>query len=524
MKDDKSIDGLVIRRAKESRAAASDFLKPVEVFDFNKIEESEKKAKKNKKKDNKKNSGKIEETEEFSIKKTKKKEKKKVSKARKIITSILLSIVLLVIAAIVYLVVWGNDIIQKITGGSSSIWDAFTLLSEDYTPLQKDSNGRTNILIFGTSGYNMEGDEGRGVHDGAQLTDSIMVLSIDQNTGDIAMTSLPRDLKASPTCTATGKINEVYWCNNIRKDNEEGGARALMNEVTKILGIDFQYYVHVNWGSLIQIVNILDGINVTLDERVKDISNTIGTFEPGVTYTINGEQALAIARERKSTRGGDFSRGKNQQFVLIGIKNRLYEKELSIVDMVNLASTLGDNLRTNLSLEDFKTAAHLTYTFDFDTMRQIPLVDYNRNIYYFTTGNINGISYVLPNAGVNNYGAIQNYIRTQLSGTPVEREGARIMVLNGTGESGLAAKTRDELISQGYNVVKIDNAPESEYHYDLVFQLNANTPETAKTLAREKGIYVEESNYITEQIDCTDIDIVYIIGKIPEEDTETKTE
>ena len=198
MKDDKSIDGLVIRRAKESRAAASDFLKPVEVFDFNKIEESEKKAKKNKKKDNKKNSGKIEETEEFSIKKTKKKEKKKVSKARKIITSILLSIVLLVIAAIVYLVVWGNDIIQKITGGSSSIWDAFTLLSEDYTPLQKDSNERTNILIFGTSGYNMEGDEGRGVHDGAQLTDSIMVLSIDQNTGDIAMTSLPRDLKASP--------------------------------------------------------------------------------------------------------------------------------------------------------------------------------------------------------------------------------------------------------------------------------------------------------------------------------------
>ena len=55
----------------------------------------------------------------------------------------------------------------------------------------------------------MEGEEGNGVHDGAQLTDSIMAISLDQNTGDIAMLSLPRDLKASPTCTASGKFTEV---------------------------------------------------------------------------------------------------------------------------------------------------------------------------------------------------------------------------------------------------------------------------------------------------------------------------
>ena len=121
----------------------------------------------------------------------KKNGKKKPSKKRKIITITALVIVLLMIGVVVWAIFWGNDIIAKITGGRGNIFD---FLVESYEPLKTDENGRTNILAIGTGGYNMDGDEGNGVHDGAQLTDSIMLISFDQKTGDVAMISLPRDL------------------------------------------------------------------------------------------------------------------------------------------------------------------------------------------------------------------------------------------------------------------------------------------------------------------------------------------
>ena len=80
---------------------------------------------------------------------------------------------LLVVGGVGYF--YGNQIITKITGGKSNLFDfVSTIVSEKYTPLKADANGQTNIAIFGTSGYDMSGNEGRGVHDGAQLTDSLM--------------------------------------------------------------------------------------------------------------------------------------------------------------------------------------------------------------------------------------------------------------------------------------------------------------------------------------------------------------
>ncbi len=246
----------------EITTTSADFLKPVQAFNFDE------------------QTGELKAAENPAKPAKPKKEKKPISKKRKIITSIILAIVIILIIGVIWLILWGNDIIAKITGGQGNIFDLFT---EHYEELKTDKNGRTNILAFGTSGYNMEGEEGNGIHDGAQLTDSIMVISLDQKTGDIAMLSLPRDLKASSTCTATGKINEIYWCNNIEGDDEKAGANALTEEVSSILDIDFQYYAHLNWGSLIQIVDTLGGINVTLDEDIQDYYYTGAVFEAGVS-------------------------------------------------------------------------------------------------------------------------------------------------------------------------------------------------------------------------------------------------
>lgn len=141
----------------------------------------------------------------------------------------------------------GDAIISRLTNGNSGLWDAFHSLVSEEVPFETDEHGRTNVLIFGTEGYDMAGSAHGGTHDGAQLTDSIMVISFDQKTKDVALLSLPRDLKVSMACSA-GKINEVFWCNNQGGDNEEAGALALAEQLGEIIGIDFQYWAHVNWG------------------------------------------------------------------------------------------------------------------------------------------------------------------------------------------------------------------------------------------------------------------------------------
>lgn len=476
----------------ETATVVEDFLQPVKAFDFDEETGSLKTS---------------ENPKQLTKKEKPKKEKKKVGKVRKTLSIISLIVVIVLIGGIIWLVIWGNDIIAKITGGQGNIFDLI-VPTETYEPLKTDENGRTNILAFGTSGYNMEGEEGNGIHDGATLTDSIMAISLNQETGDIAMISLPRDLKASPTCTATGKINEVYWCNNMDGENEQAGAEALMNEVGDILGIDFQYYAHLNWGSLIQIVDILGGITITLDEDINDIGWTNAVFEAGVPYTLNGEEALGLARARHGTASGDFTRGASQQKILIGIKDKLFEKNFSIPDLIGLASALGDNLRTNFSIEELKSLAHLTYDYDFNSMRQISLLD---PVQLFTTGTINGISYVLPVGGASYYNNIQEYIAKMIDNDPRVYEEPTILVLNGTDEGGVASDEQDRLETEGYQNIDIDNAPEGDYPDKYsIYEVNSK-PGTKALLESFYNTTIKPADQLPENIP-TDYDFVIILG------------
>ena len=472
-----------------------DFLKPVKAFDFDeetgKLEAADPSKEKPKK-----------------IKKAKK-EKKKAGKVRKALSIIALLIVLILIGGVVYLVLWGNDIIAKITGGQGNIFDLI-FTNETYEPLKTDENGRTNILAFGTSGYNMDGEVGNGVHDGAALADSIMAISLNQETGDIAMVSLPRDLKASPTCTATGKINEVYWCSNMYGEDEQAGAEALMAEVGGILGINFQYYAHVNWGSLVQIVDILGTIKVTLDEDVLDYYGTGFNYYAGNEYEIDGNQALILSRARYGTMGGDFTRSANQQKILIGIKDKVLEKNFSITDYLSLASALGDNLRTNFSVDELKSLAHLSYNFDFESMRQISLLEPDR---LMTTGTINGISYVLPSAGVGNYSDIQALISKQLASDPRVYEEPAILILNGTDEDGLASTEKKTLEKEGYTNISIDNAPEGEYNNGryTIYEINSK-PGTRDMLEKYYNTFAQPSSDLPENISSEGYDLIIVLG------------
>ena len=442
-------------------SVAEDFLSPTQVFDFDGTSGELKAAKPG---------------DATKPSKKPKKHKKHMSKKRRIIISIII-IILLLAAGVAGFLIWSNLRLANM-GIDGNIFD---LISETYEPLKTDANGRTNILVFGTSGYDMEGTEGNGVHDGAQLTDSIMIISLDQNTGDVAMLSLPRDLKASPTCTATGKINEVYWCNNMEGNNEQAGVDALIAEVSDILDIDIQYYAHVNWGSLVQVVDALGGITVTVDEDIDDYYR----YEAGGTYTMGGEEALWLARIRHGTAHGDFTRSASQQKILIGIKDKILASQLGIPELLNLFDTLSNNLKVNFSSTELKTLAHLLTDLDISNARQVSLIEPTPLV---TTGTINGISYVLPSAGAGNYLAIQKYIAKMFSSDPRDYEDYTILVLNATDTPGLASTEEITLTDEGYDNITIDDAPTGEYSdgYTL-YALTDTAPGTKKLLEDKYG-------------------------------------
>lgn len=565
MKNNKSIDGLVTRSAKKpstpskpavAKAPAAktpvqktapvkktpakpakkvsvnqsvdDFLSPVQAFDFNEETGELTKSDKTKKelKAEKKANKKLEKAERKAAKKAAKLEKnggKKSHKVRNIIASIFLVLVLAASGVVIWAVFWGNDIIAKITGGQGNVFDLFTFMDENYQPLKTDANGRTNILAIGTSGINMDGDEGRGTHAGSQLTDSIMAISLNQDTGDIVMVSFPRDLKASRTCTATGKINEIYWCNggggSASIEQEAAANQAVMNEIGSILGLEFQYFAHLNWGSLKSIVDTLGGITIRLDEGIYDKYWTGAVYEPNVDYQIDGTQAVGLSRARHGTTGGDFSRGASQQKILIGIKNKLVEKHLSIPDLVSLAGTLGDNLRSNFSVEDLKTLAHLLTSMDLDSMRQAPLYDTAKGIYYMKTANINGISYVIPSAGVGNYSQIQAYIARMTNNDPRVYEEPKIAVLNATGEDGVAAEQKTKMEEDGYTVTTIDNIEGNFEDYYTLYDISSRTPGTRTMLKEYFAATPKSGDEIPANVP-RDYDLVVVLGPSPAQEEE----
>ncbi|MBR2586983.1 LCP family protein [Candidatus Saccharibacteria bacterium] len=505
--------------------AHEEFLAPVETFDFKNASEDEGQSRVNEmetidvkqSKRELKESQKRAELERKRLAKAKRSEKKRnQSKAKRIIKWVLVVLLVLILGAGIYLYFWGDGIIKKITGGNGDIWSAISAVTtETYDPLKTDGNGRTNILVYGTSGFDTQGTGFDGYqHDGADLTDSIMVVSLDQETGDVAIVSLPRDLYAKPTCTATGKINEVYYCAMLNSDNEADGAAALQAKIKTILGIDTQYYVHMNWGALQNIVDAVGGVTIVLDEDIEDYYYTGAVYSAGVAYNIGGADAVALSRARHGTSYGDFSRANSQQKILIGIKNKVVEKGLGLSDAVSIISALGDNLRMDFSMAEIKTGMHLLETLDLGNIRQIPLMDDSTR--YMTYGMEDGISYIVPSAGIGFYTQLHEYLAQQLKSNPAEREGAVIIVYNGSGKEGVAAQEQAALEGKGFRVKEIANAPEGEYKYTEEVEIydasEGLKPDTKKALEKYYGLSMKSMSELPNGISPIGYDFIIIMG------------
>lgn len=353
---------------------------------------------------------------------TKKTDKNKVPLWAKIVMIALSVILVLIIAAItlVYMLLSHSTAVFK--GNPMDI-----LISSE---LKKDENGQTNFLIFGTS------EDAKG-HGGQELTDSILVASINQKYKTAKVFSVPRDLWVNysvagsepMSCTVgdRGKINATYLCaleeykNSMSVSNAKDAASLYFaKKISEVTGLSMHYYVAADWSAVKMIVDKIGGIDVDVyaddEDGIYDSCQGID-LKKGMYYNMNGDLAMKLARVRNAACApGDyglsrsnFDREINQQRIMNAIKNKM--SSIGILmnpgQVMSIIDGLGDNLRTNIVMSEVRTLI------DFGTkleggIQPISTVD------QFGTGRIGLSSVVIP-AGASTYseGSLYNYTNFQ---------------------------------------------------------------------------------------------------------------
>jgi LCP family protein required for cell wall assembly len=325
----------------------------------------------------------------------------KKSLAKRIVRWAVLLIVLGLLGAGIY-----TGVKFMIAGGNIFQGNFFDLIKNE--PLKTDSNGRTNILIFGMSPDERQEDP--------YLTDSMIVLSIDQETKDAFMVSFPRDLwvRYDEPCVVgyQGKLNATYLCGSNQGKDNAAGVSALKSKISEISGLEIQYNVSVNWGVLTKVVDTLGGIEVDLPDAIYDPMTKLNLPE-GKSH-LDGEMALSLSRSRYGVSGGDFGRALNQQRVMKAILEKASSTG-ALTDLgkvTSLVDAFGDNLKTNIEMKEVRTFMDVASKVDINNVESLDLADPDDPL--VNTGSYNGQSIVKPILGISNFSDIRAAIKREL--------------------------------------------------------------------------------------------------------------
>ena len=179
-------------------------------------------------------------------------------------------------------------------------------------PLKQDDFGHTNILFLGVAGDNEEG---------GNLSDSIMVISINPKNPAASFLSVPRDLFISSD-VGDRKINEIYALAR-HKGGDKKGLETVKKAMTKFTGVDIHYAAVIRFSVFEEVVDALDGVDIFVPQGIQD------PFYPADNYAyqtfivrkgmnhFDGKTALKYARSRKTT--SDYDRANRQQDLLMAI-------------------------------------------------------------------------------------------------------------------------------------------------------------------------------------------------------------
>ena len=411
--------------------------------------------------------------------------------------------------------------IAHITGNKNPL----SILSVFKPVALRNQDGRVNILVAGNSAD----DAG---HNGANLTDSIMVLSVNTKNNTALMLSVPRDLWVNIPGVGYSKINAAF---------PNGGMDTLQDVVESKLGLTVDYQVLVNYGAFEDLVNALGNISINIAS-----TDPRGIYDPSLDYTsrtccalakypngqvtLTGKQALNLARARGDGYGSygyaqsDFTRTMYQREMLIAVKDKASQSSViaNPFKVSGLIDAVGKNITTNLQVNEIETL--YTYMKKIDDTK---IDSYNINtlkgenttmLANYTSPS--GQSALIPAAGIDDYSEIQTQIQKILTADAVTKEGAITVVLNATDTAGLAAGQKNKLIGKGMDVV-IGDAPANQATTTVIDNSAGKKPNTLAYLKKQYKATVTTDASLTAAYPNADFILIMGQSAVPKTSTST---
>lgn len=286
--------------------------------------------------------------------------------------------------------------------------------------LASDGN-RTNILVMGKAG---------GAHDGPDLTDTIMLVSVSLDGEDVKIISIPRDTWI-PEIRA--KINSAYYWGN--QKNPGSGIAFAKAIAVGVVGVPIQYGVVIDFSGFKDVIDELGGIQVTVENTFTDYYYPIAgrendtcdddpkfmcryetlTFNAG-TQVMNGDTALKFVRSRhaEGLEGTDIAREARQGKVIDALKNKLLDKKIytnPFRDMAILKVVL-KSIQTDV---DYPTAAILArLVYDSRNSIESFLIPQDLLINPPSSARYDFQSVFIPKAGSGKWAEINKWVATTL--------------------------------------------------------------------------------------------------------------
>ena len=377
------------------------------------------------------------------------------------------------------------------------------------TELQTDSQNRTNILLLGAGGSR---------HEGAYLTDSIIVVSLNHNTKSISMFSIPRDLYVSYTINRNkrkGKINALfrdgynYW--KFRSSNSSeifaNSSVIIKEKVEEIIGGDIQYTAFIDFDGFVDIVDELGGVTLDVEKNIYD------TSYPGPNYsyqtfslnaglqTLDGATSLKYVRSRHGNAGGDFGRSYRQKKMIMAIKEKAFAEGVftNPEKLQNFFTILKNHFWTDLSSSEILSAVNFVKDISKDQIISVGITDDVEQgvggfLYTPPRDDIeHRMSVFLPylSAEAHPYAQI-NYYWENVSSYPSLNNGSKkIEIYNTTKRSGLAGKTAQNLLRYNIQNALVDDIDEEQETTRIEYISTPENEKIAQFLKRKLNIKFE---------------------------------
>lgn len=341
------------------------------------------------------------------------------------------------------------------TGLTPSIFSTIKSFTNPSPPrIKGNADDQINILLLGTAGKGKPGQN---------LTDTLMVASIDSKTNRVALLSIPRDLYVSiPDAQVKTKINSVYQYGLSSSQGDADSAAEIVTEtISTITGLAIDYYMILNFDGFEKIIDDIEGINIINERDIYDArypgpNYSYETFELSKGFHhLDGATALKYARERHDDPEGDFGRAKRQQQIMQAVKNKIFSANtfINVFTLNDLFDTLGDNVKTNIGVEEFPSFFELARKLDTNNINNVVVDAWNSDsllkVSHVQYGAVRAFV-LIPRVG--NYSEIREVAANIFDLNKIKRrkeeivkEDARLVIINQSGDSQIIARIKKVL-------------------------------------------------------------------------------